>query len=149
MLSHFFRSCHSFNWFLMVFFCHVGIAKVSRIKCLSAYLKYTKQKKTVVCTFTLWVNEGFCRINFFTKMVIVFLKSLIFERLSFRFLQEKKKFCLKLKILGKLCFGTMAIVTPVTNIFFWKNSQKTLWHVKINRRSVFKKKLCWFSKNKS
>ena len=25
----------------------------------TAYLKYTKQKKTVVCTFTLWVNEGF------------------------------------------------------------------------------------------
>ena len=38
-------------------------------------------------------NEGFCRIDFFTKMVIVFLKSLIFERLSFRFLpQEQKSF---------------------------------------------------------
>ena len=35
--------------------------------CLSAYLKYTKQKKTFVCTFTLWVNEGFCEINFFFK----------------------------------------------------------------------------------
>ena len=29
------------------------------IKEETAYLKYTKQKKTVVCTFTLWVNEGF------------------------------------------------------------------------------------------
>ena len=25
----------------------------------TAYLKYTKRKKTVVCSFTLWVNEGF------------------------------------------------------------------------------------------
>ena len=63
----------------------------------TAYLKYTKQKKTAVCTFTLWVNEGFCRINFFTKMVIVFLKSLNFERLSFRFLQQEKKVLLEIQ----------------------------------------------------
>ena len=97
------------------------------------------------------MNEGFFRINFFTKMVIVFLKSLIFERLSFRFLQQEKKVLLEIKnpsftqsakvqttvffvlcipdkefllyhadreMSGKLCFGTMALVTPVVNILF-------------------------------
>ena len=49
------------------------------------------KNKTVVGTFTLCANEGFCEIHFFTKMVIVNLKSLIFKRLSFRFLQQEKK----------------------------------------------------------
>ena len=104
-------------------------------------LIWNRQKKTVVCTFTLWMNEGFCRINFFTKMVIVFLKSLIFERLSFRFLQqEKKKFCLKLKIVRLLrvwrcklqfflfcvfqmssSFFIMLTARDVRKIVFWHN----------------------------
>ena len=35
------------------------ISRGEHVKEGTAYLKYTKQNKTVVCTFTLWVNEGF------------------------------------------------------------------------------------------
>ena len=68
----------------------------------TAYLKYTKQKKTVVCTFTLWVNEGFCRMNFFTKMVIVSKKVDFWTSELSVFAARKKSFCLKLKILCSL-----------------------------------------------